>query len=278
MKIEALLTEGRKLLQRQGTFSVALDVRLLLQAATGLSHEDIIAEPTRPVSEEAAATFNAFIARRVAHEPVSRILGRREFYGREYQITPDVLDPRPDTEVVVELALKHAQRGRFTDLGTGSGAIAITLCAEAVDLRGIATDVSGAALDVARRNAQRLGVSDKLAFHQGAWLDGVDGLFDLIISNPPYIRAEETLPVDVANYDPHLALFAGEDGLASYCEIARQSATHLAADGIVVVEIGHDQSIEVEHLFETQGFKLVDQALDLVGHVRALAFKPREPR
>ena len=278
MKIEALLTEGRKLLQRQGTFSVALDVRLLLQAATGLSHEDIIAQPAREVSDEAAATFNAFIARRLAREPVSRILGRREFYGREYQITPDVLDPRPDTEAVVELALNCKKRGRFIDLGTGSGAIAITICAEAAELSGIATDISGAALAVARGNAQRLGAGDKLTFHQGPWFDGVDGLFDLIISNPPYIPAKDILPPDVANFDPHLALFAGEDGLAAYREIAGQSAASLASDGIVVLEIGHDQSSEVKRLFETQGFKLVDQALDLAGHMRALAFKPHEPR
>ena len=278
MKIEDLLTEGRRRLQRQGTFSVALDVRLLLQAAIGLTHEDIIAEPTRHVSVEAAAIFNAFIARRLAHEPVSRILGRREFYGREYQITPDVLDPRPDTEVVVELALHYAKRGRFIDLGTGSGAIAITLCAEAATLNGMGTDISGAALAVAQGNAQRLGMSDRIVFHQGPWFDGVDGLFDLIITNPPYIQATEILAADVANFDPHLALFGGEDGLMAYREIAEHSAARLTKDGIVVVEVGHTQSSEVERLFETQGFNLTDQALDLAGHVRALAFKPREPR
>ena len=278
MKIEDLLTEGRRLLQRQGTFSVALDVRLLLQAAAGLTHENIIAEPMRHVTADAAATFNAFIARRLAHEPVSRILGRREFYGREYQITPDVLDPRPDTEVVVELALDNVKGGRFIDLGTGSGAIAITLCAEAAGLSGVATDISGAALAVARGNAQRLGMSDRIIFHQGPWFDGVEGLFDLIISNPPYIRASEILAADVANFDPHLALFGGEDGLAAYREIAKQSTARLAAEGIVVVEVGHEQSSEVERLFETHGFKLADQALDLAEHVRALAFKHREPR
>ena len=278
MKIEALLSEGRRLLQRQGTFSVALDVRLLLQAATGLTHEDIIAEPTRHVSAAAAATFGAFIARRLAHEPVSRILGRREFYGRDYQITPDVLDPRPDTEVVVELALHYAKRGRFIDLGTGSGAIAITLCAEAAGLSGVATDISSAALAVARGNAQRLSMSDKIEFHQGSWLNGVDGLFDLIIANPPYIRATEVLSPDVADFDPHLALFGGEDGLAAYREIVEQVADRLSSEGVMVVEVGHDQSKEVVRLFKNQGFKLIDQASDLAGLTRGLAFKPREPR
>ncbi len=278
MKIETLLQEGRERLKHLGTFSTALDTRLLLQAAANLTHEDIIAEPTRQVSEEAATLFSAFIVRRLAHEPVSRIRGRREFYGREYRITADVLDPRPDTEVVVELALKHIKRGRFIDLGTGSGAIAITLCAEVAELSGIATDVSAAALAVASGNAHRLGVTVRLNFHQGAWFDGVDGLFDLIISNPPYIGTKEILPTDVVNFDPHLALFASENGLAAYRVIANQSATHLSMAGLVVMEVGHDQNREVEHLFKTQGFICVDQALDLAGHVRGLAFKLPQPR
>ena len=277
MRIDTLLSKGRNLLKHQGSFSVNLDVRLLLQAATGLTHEDIVAEPQREVSADATATFDIFIARRLAQEPVSRILGRREFYGREFLITPDVLDPRPDTEVVVELALKHVRRGSFVDLGTGSGAIAVTLCAEAAELNGIASDISNAALDVARNNARRLGVSERLGFHQGSWFDRVEGKFDLIISNPPYVKSQESLPPDVANYDPHVALFAGDDGLVAYREIARQSATHLSPHGFVILEIGHDQSTEVEQLFETQGFKLVDKAQDLGGHIRGLAFNVREP-
>ena len=278
MKIETLLHEGRERLKHLGTFSTALDTRLLLQAATNLTHSDIVAEPTREISDDATAKFTASIARRLAHEPVSRILGKREFYGRDYRITPDVLDPRPDTEVVVELALKHIKRGRFIDLGTGSGAIAITLCAEVAELSGIATDISAAALAVASGNAHRLGVTVRLNFHQGTWFDGVDGLFDLIISNPPYIGAQEILPADVANFDPHLALFAGENGLAAYRAIANQAAAHLSLTGLVVVEVGHDQNREVEHLFKTQGFLCVDQALDLAGNVRGLAFKLPQPR
>ena len=278
MTIEALLRAGRERLKHQGSFSVALDVRLLLQAATGLSHSEIIAEPTREVSDELAANFEAFISRRLAHEPVSRILGRREFYGREFQITPDVLDPRPDTEVVVELALKHVQSGRFIDLGTGSGAIAITLAAEAPELAGIATDISAAALDVARKNAKRLGVDHRLSFHQGSWFEGVDGAFDLIVSNPPYIRDSDKLIADVVDFDPHLALFAGPEGLSAYREIAHHAAAYLKPGGLVVVEIGHDQSIEVVDLFEAHGFTCLDRTTDLGGHVRGLAFKPREPR
>ena len=274
--IQYLLREARTKLGNN--FSAALDSRLLLQAATGLTHTDIIAEPTRELSDEVGAKFNAFILRRLAHEPVSRILGRREFYGRDFVVTPDVLDPRPDTEVVVELALKHVRQGRFIDLGTGSGAIAITLCAEANVFSGLAADVSMAALDVARENAKRLGVDDRLSFHQGSWFEGVDEVFDLIVSNPPYIRDNEKLASDVMDYDPHLALFAGMDGLSAYREIARNAAAHLMPNGVVVVEIGHDQSAEVVGLFETQGFTCFDRATDLGEHVRGLVFKPHEPR
>ena len=278
MKIEALLREGRELLKQQGSFSVNLDVRLLLQAAADLTHQEIVADPQSEVGVEATATFRSFIARRLGHEPVSRILGRREFYGRDFLITSDVLDPRPDTEVVVELALKYAKHGRFVDLGTGSGAIAVTLCAEAAAFHGVATDISNPALQVARGNAQRLGVADRLRFHQGKWFDGLQGKFDLIISNPPYIKTQQSLPPDVADYDPHLALFAGDDGLMAYVDIARQCATFLLPDGFVVLEIGHDQSTAVERLFETEGFNLVDTAQDLGGHTRGLVFNLPKPR
>ena len=277
MKIEALLREGRDLLKQQGSFSVNLDVRLLLQAAGDLTHQEIVADPQTEVGDEATATFHSFIARRLAHEPVSRILGRREFYGRDFSITSDVLDPRPDTEVVVELALKYTQQGHFVDLGTGSGAIAVTLCAEAAALHGMATDISIPALQVARTNAQRLGVAEKLSFHQGKWFDGLEGKFNLIISNPPYIKTQELLPPDVANYDPHLALFGGDDGLLAYAEIARQSAPFLLPDGFVVLEIGYDQSPAVMRLFETSGFNLVDSAQDFGGHIRGLIFNLLEP-
>jgi release factor glutamine methyltransferase len=259
------------------TFSAALDARLLMQEATGMAHADIIAHADDELNGEMAQKFEALIIRRLAHEPVSRILGRREFYGRSFIVTPDVLDPRPDTETVVELALKHTGAGRFVDLGTGSGAIAITLCAENAQLSGLAVDISPAALRVAERNAQAQGLAERLTFRQGNWLHGVTETFDLIISNPPYIRAGESLMREVFNHDPHLALFAGTDGLEAYRAIAATCGACLAPQGRVVVEIGAGQAGDVTALFETSGLVLLESADDLQGHARALAFARHKP-
>ncbi len=276
MKAETLgglLALARRQFSDAGIETAALDARLLLQAATDFTHEDLIATPDGWVEPRAAVKFQEYIGRRLAHEPVSRILGEREFYGRKFKVTPDVLDPRPDTEVVVELALKHLPSGRFVDLGTGSGAIAITLCAENPNLSGWATDISQAALDVAKANAQSAGVAERLAFHQGNWLETVSGTFDLIISNPPYIGTGENLPPEVCNFDPQIALFAEEDGLGSYRVISGQSLTQLTTKGIVIVEIGSTQHESVGGIFKDTGFELFDMAKDLSGNTRALAFR-----
>ena len=170
----------------------------LLQAASGLTREDLILEPQRDLDAGAAERFRHMIARREAREPVSRILGEREFYGRVFQVTPDVLDPRPDTETLVDAALKRMPPGaRILDLGTGTGAIILTLLAERPDATGTATDISPAALAVARMNAARLELADRVAFRQASWFEGVAGQFDLIVSNPPYIPA-----ADIAGLSP----------------------------------------------------------------------------
>ena len=270
-RVAAVLKEARA--QLGNNFSASLDARLLLQEATGLTHAEIIAEPETEIGAEALVKFKSFIARRMAHEPVSRILGRREFYGRNFIVTPDVLDPRPDTEVVVELALKLVSRGRFIDLGTGSGAIAITLAAENQNLSGIAGDVSPAALAVAQINAKANAVEQRVAFQLSHWFEGIEGQFDLIISNPPYIRADDKLMPEVFEHDPHLALFGGEDGLEAYRAISAGASSHLVSGGIVVIEIGLGQNEEVAELFETKGLILLEKASDLQDHIRALAFR-----
>lgn len=274
-RLSTLLAEARRRLESIGIETSALDARLLLQAATGLTHADIVAEPQRELSSEQIKIFEQFIIRRMAHEPVSRILGVREFYGRAFKVTPTVLDPRADTECVVELAFKLTKQGRFVDLGTGSGAIAITLCAENKNLSGIATDISPDALLVAQANAKNLSVADRLQFHHGAWFDGLSGPFDLIISNPPYIKEDAKLPPDVANYDPHLALFGGADGLLAYRAIAQQSGAHLAESAHLIVELGFDQAQAVSEIFSAHGFIVVSKAIDIAGYIRGLAFTKR---
>jgi release factor glutamine methyltransferase len=273
--LSTALAEARRKLGNTDTETAALDARLLLQAATSLTHAQIIAEPQWELLPEQIKTFEQFITRRMAHEPVSRILGKREFYGREFIVTPEVLDPRADTECVVELALKLTREGRFVDLGTGSGAIAVTLCAENKNLSGIATDISSAALEVAKANAHILVVADRLQFHQAAWFEGLSGSFDLIISNPPYIKDDAKLPPDVASYDPHVALFGGADGLQAYRAIAQQCGPYLSENAHVVVELGFDQASSVAEIFAAHDFSVTSKAIDIAGFIRGLAFAKR---
>ena len=275
--VARLLREARALLAAAGCEQPALDARLLLQEAAGLSHSGIAAEPERQIEAAAISTFEAFITRRQRHEPVSRILGQREFYGRPFRVTSDVLDPRPDTETLIEaaLALKHPP-ARILDLGTGSGAIIVTLLAELPGATGLATDLSPAALEVARGNAEALGVALRLAFAEGPWWAPVTGRFDLIVSNPPYIPTTviSGLSPDVRDFDPHLALDGGADGLDAYRRIAAGAASHLNPGGRVLVEIGAGQALDVEALFQSHNFIHDSNHSDLGGHVRCLVFHP----
>jgi release factor glutamine methyltransferase len=274
------LSDARKVLIAADVAGSALDARLLLQAACELSHEEIIAEPDRIISATQSAVFQNFITRRLGHEPVSRILGLREFYGREFVVTPAVLDPRADTETVIDLIrglVAPAQAGgKLLDIGTGSGAIIITLLAELATLQGVAVDISLDALQVAKKNALRHGVSGRLQFQHGSWFEGVAGRFNLIVSNPPYIPHAEIamLETDVKDYDPHLALDGGGDGLYAYRALASGAADYLAVGGFIVVEIGAGQASDVTEIFARHLFKLHSQKKDLGGHVRALAFQP----
>ncbi len=277
--IAALLQQARKALFDADIELSGLDARLLMQAASGLAHEELIAEPNTVLADDKVAKFKNFIERRLSHEPVTRILGEREFFGRPFQVTPAVLDPRADTETIIELTLQLSgpEPKRIIDLGTGSGAIAITLLAERPTWTGIAVDLSTAALEIAMLNANVLGVAQRLAFHNAAWFDRISEKFDLIISNPPYIPHLEVfkLSLEVQNYDPHIALDGGDDGLAAYRAIAEGAVRHLNSNGLVIVEIGAGQSSDVTEIFLSHGFHLANQKLDLGGHVRALAFRTR---
>lgn len=270
-----VLREARARLAAAGCDQPALDARLLLEAAAGLSHSDIAAEPLRLVNDGAQAQFASLVARREAHEPVSRILGFREFYGRRFRVSPAVLDPRPDTETLIGEALKAMKPGcRILDLGTGSGCIIVTLLAECVTCMGVATDLSASALAVARDNAEVLGVSGRLNLVQGNWLAPVEGRFELIVANPPYIPAGDIaqLAPDVRDFDPRGALDGGADGLDAYRRIAAEAGDHLAPGGRVMVEIGAGQAEAIMAVFRDHGLVLQEVARDLGGHVRCLGF------
>ena len=271
-RLDLLRRWGVEKLKAARIETAALDARVLLQHCLGLDHSALIAQSDR---EFEADEFRSAIARRASHEPVSRITGEREFYGRSFAVTPNVLDPRPDTETLVEAALALPWQ-RLLDLGAGSGALAITLLAERASATGLATDLSGAALSVAAANARRHGVNSRLTLAAGSWFAPVTGQFDLIISNPPYIRHGDLagLEPEVSVYDPALALDGGADGLMDYRAIAQGLATHLAPRGYALVEIGAGQAGDVSAIFAAAGFLTLARHHDLGGHIRCLAFRP----
>jgi release factor glutamine methyltransferase len=272
--LQSLLLWGRRELASAGVINPALDARLLLLHAAKLNHEILISDPKRlapgPIQEE----FASLIEKRKSREPVSRILGEREFYGRSFKVTSATLDPRADTETLVEEALRFSP-SRVLDLGTGTGAIAITLLCELPLATGVATDVSAATLGVAKENAARHCVTHRLKFIETVWYAGVTERFDLIVSNPPYIAASEipALADEVRRYDPHLALDGGVDGLMAYRHIAKGARDKLRKNGRVVVEIGCGQKDEVLAIFEEFGFEFDSEKPDLAGHVRCLTFR-----
>jgi len=249
----------RKKLSDSGIETADLDARLLVQAATGIDHAGMIMAPERLLSSGEIVAIEEMLQRRLRREPVSRILGVREFYGREFSVTGDVLDPRPDTETLVNLALRVAADRTscdILDIGTGTGAIIITLLCELAQAKGVASDISKAALKVARANSCRHGVEKRLELVETVWCAGIEQRFDIIVSNPPYIASEtiDQLDRDVRDYDPHLALDGGRDGLDAYRQLALQCPARMKPGAVILLEIGFDQADKVAGLFQTQGF------------------------
>ena len=255
MTVQSVLTLGIRALQTADIDGAARDARLLMAGALGIDVSRLTLALHDDIYPPCQDRFDAFIAQRLLHRPVSRILGTRLFWGRSFHITDDVLDPRGDTETLIAAALEHAG-DRILDLGTGSGVIAITMAAERPTAKVVASDISNSALDVAQKNARDLGVADRLSFVQGSWFDAVTGRFDLILSNPPYISDAEMrdLAPEVLGYDPHIALTPGGDGLDPYRIIARHAPDVLTPYGAVIVEIGHAQAADVTQIFKGAGF------------------------
>lgn len=220
--------------------------------------------------------FSAAIARRAAREPVAYITGHREFWGRDFVVTPDVLIPRPETEIIVEVALAECDPSRplrILDVGTGSGCLAVTLAAELPASRVIATDIAVAALEVARQNARRHDVHPRISFVLTDLLHSLAGPFDAIVSNPPYVPSSAALPPDVALYEPAAALFAGADGLDALRRLIPAARPLLAADGLFVVEFGFGQSDDVRAVAAAAGWPRADMRSDLQGIPRTCLMK-----
>lgn len=266
------LQRATALLNMAGIDGAERDARILLAFALGVDRVQLGLRLDEPLPNSAARQFDQIIAMRGHHKPVSHITGKRDFWAHEFLVTDDVLDPRPDTETLVALALEQPFE-RLLDMGTGSGIIALSLLAERPSARGIASDICDKALDVARRNAVRLRLSDRVQFITSNWFEQVQGRFDLIISNPPYISEAEmaNLAPDVANWEPHLALTPGGDGLEAYRRIAQDLPDYLTRDGRAIFEIGFRQAGAVKKIFTNAGFEKVQIYQDLSGHDRIVA-------
>jgi release factor glutamine methyltransferase len=300
MDVRTALKTGIAKLREAGVPSFTLSAELLLLHVATRDRTWLYSHPEENLPQEITDRFFALIARRAAGEPTQYLTGKQEFWGLEFEVTPDVLIPRPETEHVIEvaldrLALRELRAGRpqktigeglqIADIGTGSGCIAIALAKELPKAEFVATDISRAALEVAGRNAVRHGVGGRIRFVQGDLLEksgeewmtsgesAVPLLFDLVASNPPYIgrREEPTLAREVRDHEPEIALFGGEEGYELYGELIAQAASNLKPGGLLVLELGHDSLPAVQPLLDAASWTRVGITNDLAGIPRVIA-------
>ena len=261
----------------------AFDAEVLARHALGWDRATLLARGRDPEPPEFEARYHALVERRVQREPVAHIVGRREFWGMEFEVSRDVLVPRPETELVVEEALAFARDyscRTVIDVGTGSGCIAIAIARELPEARVLALDASEAALAVARRNADRLGVAERVTFAHSDLFEQVEAKADLIVSNPPYVpaRDEPSLQSEVGRYEPHAALFAGEDGLAIIRRLFNDAPRHLAPTGRLIVEFGFGQEAAVRDAATAAGWSIERVGADLQGIPRSIRLRRHKSR
>lgn len=280
--VASVLAAARKRLQAAGIDDPLFDARVLIADVVGFSLTDFVMKPDRPVTVEENARIVAMIERRASGEPVHRILGHREFHGLDLLLSKETLEPRPDTEVLVDTLLPALKKivsakgsARILDMGTGTGAICLALLKECPEATGIGSDISLDALETAAKNAARNGLGKRFATIRSDWFEKISGRFDIIASNPPYIRTDvvATLDQEVRNHDPMAALDGGQDGLAPYRLIAADAGRFLVENGIVGVEIGFDQRLDVSAIFASHGFSLLGAVKDYGGNDRVLTFR-----
>lgn len=269
----------RHTLAEAGFETAALDARLLVLAATGAGSAELVTRPDAPLTAEQADTLADFTRRRLAHEPVARIVGVREFWGLPFRLSPETLVPRPDTETVVDTALSLIRDRqaplRVVDFGTGSGCLLVALLHELPKATGLGVDLSPGALKTARANARLNGVESRSLFAVSRWAEAIVGPFDLIVSNPPYIASAviPTLDPEVREHDPALALDGGPDGLEAYRVLLREAARLLAPGGLLAVEIGYDQVADLTRLAGDNALEILRIAYDLGNNPRCIAMR-----
>jgi release factor glutamine methyltransferase len=301
--VRSLLKQGIEQLRAAQTPSYTLAAELLLLHVTGRDRAWLYSHADEVLPAETSEEYFALLRRRARGEPTQHLTGKQEFWGHEFEVTPDVLIPRPETEHLIEVALdrlavREIRAGRqprlngenvmLVDIGTGSGCIAITLAKELSGASIYATDISKTALEVARRNSSRLGVSDRIqflesnlleAFRESGVTDYKSPFFDLIISNPPYVslRDAESMPIEVREHEPRAALFGGEEGYELYGALISQAALHLKPGGLLVLELGYNSLPAVQPLLDTKEWANVGVTKDLAGIPRVIAAERLSP-
>lgn len=279
MTVRDIIHQTTETLAAAGIPSARLDAEVLLAFCLGCDRIDFIKNPQRHLSNEQQAVYGRMIAHRLRFEPVAYITGVKAFWSFTLEVSPDVLIPRPDTEVIVEEALAVCRaeapgRPRILDIGTGSGAIALALAKEIPDARVTATDISPAALAVAQKNARLLGLSDSIIFQVSDLFEQIQGTFDIIVSNPPYIGAAEyeTLEEGVRNFEPKLALRAGQTGVEFYEKLIYQAHGYLNENGWLLLEIGAKQSESVQKIMKANDclYSHIDVRTDYAGLSRVI--------
>lgn len=286
--LSAALSDAAARLAEAGIPDARHEARLLLGAATSLSKTAMIAEPRRSVAESEANCLAAMLMRRAEREPLSRILGWREFWSLRFALGPDTLDPRPDSETLIAAALEWTAAGdgkarpwRVLDLGTGSGCLLLALLSELPQARGVGVDLSAGALATAAGNAEALGLGQRARFAWDDWGHNLGERFEIILCNPPYIPAEEIagLEPEVARFEPRLALSGGRDGLACYRRLAEELPALISPVGRAFIEIGAGQADAVEGIMVGAGLAAIGRRSDLAGRPRCLIFgSPENPQ
>ena len=282
----AAVTDARSRFSAAGLPDAAIEARLLIGGLLGLSSTEVFTGGERLLTEEETSRISKAVERRLKREPVHRILGLREFHGMELLISKETLEPRPDTETLVDSMLAYVRQivadkgsARILDLGTGTGAVVLALLKESPKAQGIGSDISQDALQTAARNAARQGMAERFQAVRSHWFDAISGRFDIIVSNPPYIRSDviPALDPEVRDFDPLAALDGGPDGLEAYRAIAASAGDFLEKDGVIGVEIGFDQKETVTAIFRVAGFTPVEAVRDYGDNDRVLVFTVNHP-
>jgi release factor glutamine methyltransferase len=277
--LAAALAAAATRLAAVGIDDARREARLLLATALGVATADVLGNPDRLLSTADQARFAALVDRRAAHEPAARLIGGREFWSLDFALAPETLVPRPDSETVVEAALAHvADRAapcRILDLGTGTGCLLLAVLSELPSATGIGIDIAPNAARTALRNAVALGLAGRVGFFAGAWAAAIEGRFDVILVNPPYIPSGTIagLAPEVSRHDPRVALDGGPDGLDAYRVLAPETARLLGDDGIAVFELGAGQAAAVTATMRSAGLTIIEVRRDLAGIERCLVLR-----